>query len=109
MATLKTNNRNCFHLACLNRYQGCFNTIELMFEELNNFDLRLDHTTQQYYEQINSCFPENSRVDPRLFEDTLSLIQEALSPHRLQEIKKLVAKKVEEEIEIILSSKDKDG
>lgn len=109
MLTLKNNNRNCFHLASLNRYQGCFNTIEFMFEELGNLDLCLDSSTLQQYEQVNACFPENSRVDPRLFEDTLSLIQEALSPLRLQEVRKIVEKKIEEEVEIILSSKDKDG
>lgn len=31
-SVVKSNNRNCFHLACLNRYQRCTNILEYMFE-----------------------------------------------------------------------------
>jgi ankyrin repeat protein len=64
---LKSTNRNCFHLASLNRFQGCYNTLEVMFEELADINLHLDATALQLYHQVNACFPENSRIDPRLF------------------------------------------
>ena len=56
MAVVKKSNRNCFHLGCLNRYQRCYNTLELMFEELLNFNIHLDSTALQMYNQVNGCF-----------------------------------------------------
>lgn len=43
MHNVKSTNRNCFHLACLNRYQRCLNILEYMFEELSNVNIDLDH------------------------------------------------------------------
>lgn len=49
------------------------------------------------------------RVDPRLFEDTLNLIREAILPQRLSEISKEAERRVQDLIEEIMASKDLDG
>lgn len=110
MLCVKSTNRNCFHLVSLNRYQRCSSTMELMFQELGDFNLHLDGYALQIYEQANGCFhTEETKIDPRSFQDTIALIEEFILPERLSSIKKTISKKVEEEIEIILASKDKDG
>lgn len=65
---IKNTNRNCFHLASLNRYQRCFITMEYMFDELGDINLHLDGHQLQYYQEVNNCFHrDEERVDPRLF------------------------------------------
>jgi hypothetical protein len=49
MTPVKATNRNCFHLACLNRYQRCLNVLEYMFEELSNFNIDIDVKSVQLY------------------------------------------------------------
>jgi hypothetical protein len=74
-AVVQNTNRNCFHLASLNRYQRCFNTMEYMFEELGDVQIHLDGHSLEYYNQVNACFHrEEDRIDPRLYEDTIPLI-----------------------------------
>lgn len=48
-AVVKNTNRNCFHLASLNRYQRCSNTMEFMFEALGDIHLHIDNHILEYY------------------------------------------------------------
>lgn len=64
-----------------------------MFEELGNADLQLDQNTTQLYAEVDKSFAEKERTDPRLFYDTLALIEEIIQPCKLLQIKKEAAKR----------------
>ena len=53
---VKNTNRNCFHLASLNRYQRCYNIMEYMFEALGDIHLHIDNHILEYHHQVNACF-----------------------------------------------------
>ena len=75
-SVVKSTNRNCFHLACQNKYRACSGIMEYMFEELGDVRLQLDGHQMEYFQQVNGCFNrEEDRVDPRLYEDTVQLIE----------------------------------
>ena len=68
MMNVKDTNRNCFHLASLNKYQRCFLTMEYMFEELADYGIHLDGHQLEYFQQVNACFNrDEEKVDPRLY------------------------------------------
>lgn len=66
MVPVKNTNRNCFHLACLNRYRGCCNTLQSMLEELSDINLQLEPASLQQYEEAGPLQPVKDRADPRL-------------------------------------------
>lgn len=63
---VKDTKRNCLHLACLNRYQKCYGALEYILEELGDWQLHIDQNLMQLYTEVNNCFDEPERIDPRL-------------------------------------------
>lgn len=84
--------------------------MEYMFEALGDIHLHIDHNVLDYYGQVNACFHrEEDRTDPRLFTDTVNLVEQFILPSKLDEIKKNVSRKVDEKKWALLEAKDKDG
>ena len=100
------NNRNPFHLVCLNKYQKCLVTLEEMVNSVEQPDIILADRALENYIATDAFFAE--ALDPRLYVDTLSLISNFILPQNLLKIHKDFHNHSRKKLQEILTAKDKD-
>ena len=78
--------RTPLHLVCLNKYQKCLLVLEEFISQIHSPDLNLTPTIIAEYVETNKHDKEN--IDPRLYEDALSLIADVVLPERKEKLRK---------------------